>query len=149
MPHTGGQVATSHDRNRLKHRKLNHAIFDVATCKTGARDPLELGTTFVEIAERLILCAKPRLGTARLPNRADRQHERNGLSVALLGPRCDLDTLGHGVHLLRRIEHQISAGTALFADGSQWLRSAIVPACAADRFVQQLSDRLWDPLVYR
>src|ERR1700757_449580 len=91
------------------------------------RDAFELGTTFIEIVESLIFCAKRRLKTAQLSNRTDCQHEINRLSLALLGLRHNPDTLGHGVHLLGRIEHQISIPTAPLVDGSQRLRQAICP----------------------
>jgi hypothetical protein len=81
----------------LKHRELNHTIFNLATCESRARDTLECVPMFVEIAEGLILCSKRRLETAHLPNRTDRQNESNSLSLAGLGLGHDPDVLGQGV----------------------------------------------------
>jgi hypothetical protein len=67
----------------LKHREVNHTIFNLATRESRASDALERVPMFVEIAEGLILCSKRRLQTAHLPNRADRQNESNGLSFSL------------------------------------------------------------------
>src|SRR5579864_1764845 len=83
-------------RSALKHRQLNHALLDLATCESPARDTLERVPMLVEIAEGLILGSKRRLETAHLPNRTDRQNERNGLSLALPGLGHDPDILGHG-----------------------------------------------------
>lgn len=79
----------------LKHRELDHAVFDLAPRESRTRHLLELGTTFVEIAEGLILRPKRRLETAYLPNRANRQHESNRLFLAQPCLRYDPDTLGH------------------------------------------------------
>jgi hypothetical protein len=38
----------------LKHRELDHTVFDLATRESGTSDPLELGTMSVKIAEGLI-----------------------------------------------------------------------------------------------
>jgi hypothetical protein len=69
-------------QSTLKHRELNHAVINLAACKHLARDTLECVSIFVEIAEGLIPRSKRRLKTASLPNRADRQNEIDGLSVA-------------------------------------------------------------------
>src|SRR6516165_2249664 len=49
----------------------------------------------VEKEEGLILGSKRRLETAHLPNRADRQNESNGLSLASIGLGHDPDILRH------------------------------------------------------
>lgn len=79
----------------LKHREFDHAVFDLAPRESLTRHLLELGTTFMEIAEGLILRPKRRLETAHLPNRANRQHESNRLFLAQPCLRHDPDTLGH------------------------------------------------------
>jgi hypothetical protein len=93
-------------QSALKHRELNHAIFNLATCKSRASDTFKRVPMFVEIAEGLILCSKRRLETAHLPNRADRQNESYGLSLAPLGLGHDPDILGH--RCASRFEQQIS-----------------------------------------
>lgn len=85
----------------LKHRDLDHTVFDIATRESGTSDPLELGTISVKIAEGLILPPK-RLEAAHLPNRTDRQHEINRLLLTRRNVRHDQDTLEHGVHLLQQ-----------------------------------------------
>jgi hypothetical protein len=77
----------------LKHRELNHAIFNFALRESRASDTLERVPMFVEIAEGLTLCSKRRLETAHLPNRANRQNESNRLSLAALGLGHDADIL--------------------------------------------------------
>ena len=52
----------------LKHREMDHAVFDLAACEAGASDTLEFGPVFMEIAEGLVLRPKRRLETANLPN---------------------------------------------------------------------------------
>ena len=52
----------------LKHREMDHAVFDLATCEAGASEMLERSPMFVEIAEGLVLRLKSRLEAANLPN---------------------------------------------------------------------------------
>jgi hypothetical protein len=88
------QAAKMHYRNRaLKHRQLDHAVFNFAAFESRARDTLKCVPMFVEIAEGLILCSECRLETAHLPNCADRQNESNGLSLASLSLGHDPDIL--------------------------------------------------------
>jgi hypothetical protein len=82
-------------QSALKHREFDHAIFDLASRESRASNSLERVSMFAEIAEGLILCPKRRLETAQLPNRADRQNEIYGLSLAPLGLGHDSDILGH------------------------------------------------------
>jgi hypothetical protein len=65
----------------LKHREMNHAVFDLATREASASDTLELGPVFMEIAEGLVLRPKRRLEMANLPNRANRERKRNDLHL--------------------------------------------------------------------
>jgi hypothetical protein len=83
-------------QSSLKHRELDHPILDLAPREAGASDSFKLGTMFVKIAEGLALCPKRRLETAHLPNRADRQYERNRVPRAWRSLRHDLDTFRHG-----------------------------------------------------
>jgi hypothetical protein len=99
-------------QSALKHRELDHTIFNLATRESGASDTLERVPMFVEIAEGLILCSKRRLETAHLSNRADRQNESDSLSLASLGLGHDPDILGH-----RCAFSQISFQAATFANG--------------------------------
>jgi hypothetical protein len=59
--------------SRLKHRELNHTVFDLATREPLTSGPLELATMPMKKAESLILRPKRRLEPTHLPNRADRQ----------------------------------------------------------------------------
>ena len=59
-------------QSSLKHRELDHTVFDLATRESGTSDPLELGTMLVKIAEGLVLRPKCRLESAHLANRTDR-----------------------------------------------------------------------------
>jgi hypothetical protein len=87
------EEAWSH--SALKHRELNHTVFDLAKSQSLASDTLERVSMLVEIAERLSLCSKGRLETTHLPNRADREHKADRLSLICLSLRHDPDTFGH------------------------------------------------------
>ena len=55
-------------KSALKHRELNHAIFNLAMLEFPASDTLERGTMFVEIVKGLVLRPKRRLELAHLPS---------------------------------------------------------------------------------
>lgn len=89
------QPSCASSQSALKHRELDHAIFNFAACQSRTSDSLERVPMLVEIAEGLILCSKRRLEAAHLPNSAERQDESNGLSLVSLGLGHDPDIFGH------------------------------------------------------
>jgi len=61
---TGKKAEIGRQQLGLKHREMDHAVFDLATCEAGASEMLERSPMFVEIAEGLVLRLKRRLETA-------------------------------------------------------------------------------------
>ena len=112
---TQPSLESARSQSALKHREVNHAIFNLATREPRTSNALECVPMFVKIAESLILSSKRRLETAHLPNRADRQSESNGLSLALLDLGHDPDILRHRCAFSVR---KISVSIAPFVNGS-------------------------------